>query len=145
MKRVAGLVEMIAALAITLGIWAVLSTAAPKSESKECLDWHQYLFYHYIDSIREQADLTHSDPPSYSGSTKCPEYLTNLTKKDLRIVRNAVYARHGRPFKSKDLQEFFYKQNKKRFKMNPNYKDSMLTKIDKANITYIQGLEKKAK
>ncbi len=80
----------------------------------------------------------------------------------LRKLRNAVYARHGRPFKDPDLQAFFYEAKpaimKRHFKLdleerrkyrrlplkvNPNYDDSLLTRIDKQNIQRIRAQEKK--
>lgn len=36
-----------------------------------------------------------------------PSDLAYLTKSQLRILRNTIYARHGRKFRSKDLQDYF--------------------------------------
>lgn len=63
-------------------------------------------------------------------------------------ARNAVFARHGRPFKNPDLNGFFYEgkhggeSDFLPLKKNPKYNDAMLTKIDKANIALIRSLEK---
>lgn len=67
--------------------------------------------------------------------------LKNLDKEQLRLMRNAVYARHGRLFKSVDLQSLFncYAWYKK----NPNYSDNLLTEIDKYNIELIKMYEAK--
>lgn len=67
--------------------------------------------------------------------------LTNLSKGVLRLMRNAIYARHGRTFNSYDLQRFF--NNKTWYKSNPNYSDDLLTDIDKYNIALIQKYEAK--
>ena len=67
--------------------------------------------------------------------------LTNLSKDVLRLMRNAIYARHGRTFNSYDLQRFF--NNKTWYKPNPNYSDDLLTDIDKYNIALIQKYEEK--
>ena len=67
--------------------------------------------------------------------------LTNLSKGVLRLMRNAIYARHGRTFNSYDLQRFF--NNKTWYKPNPNYSDDLLTDIDKHNIELIQKYEAK--
>ena len=67
--------------------------------------------------------------------------LTNLSKGVLRLMRNAIYARHGRTFNSYDLQRFF--NNKTWYKPNPNYSDDLLTEIDKYNIELIQKYEAK--
>ena len=67
--------------------------------------------------------------------------LKNLDKAQLRLMRNAVYARRGRLFKSVDLQSLFncYAWYKK----NPNYSDNLLTEIDKYNIELIKMYEAK--
>lgn len=67
--------------------------------------------------------------------------LKDLDKAQLRIMRNAVYARHGRTFKSVDLQSLW--ECYTWYKKNPNYSDSMLTDIDKYNIELIQKYEAK--
>lgn len=67
--------------------------------------------------------------------------LTNLSKGVLRLMRNAIYARHGRIFNSYDLQYYF--DNSPWYKPNPNYSDDLLTDIDKHNIELIQKYEAK--
>ena len=67
--------------------------------------------------------------------------LANMSKGLLRLMRNAIYARHGRTFNSYDLQRFF--NNKTWYKPNPNYSDDLLTDIDKYNIELIQKYEAK--
>ena len=67
--------------------------------------------------------------------------LANLSKGVLRLMRNAIYARHGRTFNSYDLQRFF--NNKTWYKPNPNYSDDLLTDIDNYNIALIQKYEAK--
>ena len=69
------------------------------------------------------------------------EDLKELDKTQLRIMRNAVYARHGRTFKSVDLQSLW--ECYTWYKKNPNYSDSLLTDIDKYNIELIQKYESK--
>ena len=67
--------------------------------------------------------------------------LKSLDNTQLRIMRNAVYARHGRPFQSVDLQSLWdcYSWYKK----NPEYTDDLLTETDKYNICLIQKYEGK--
>ena len=67
--------------------------------------------------------------------------LKDLDKAQLRLMRNAVYARHGRTFKSVDLQSLW--ECYTWYKKNPNYSDSLLTDIDKYNIELIQKYEAK--
>lgn len=66
--------------------------------------------------------------------------LQNLTKEQLRIYRNAIYARHGRSFKSIDLQSIY--TSFEWYKKNPNYTDDLLTETDKYNIELIKEYER---
>lgn len=69
--------------------------------------------------------------------------LEGFSKPALRIWRNAIYARHGRTFKSEDLQALFNEYIW--YKPDENYSDEKLTDIDKANIKLIQEFEKNKK
>ena len=70
-----------------------------------------------------------------------PADLEGFSKPALRIWRNAVYARHGRTFKSEDLQALFNEYAW--YKADKNYNDVKLTDTDKANIKLISEFEKK--
>ena len=72
-----------------------------------------------------------------------PSDLEGFSKPALRIWRNAIYARHGRTFKSEDLQALFNEYAW--YKPDENYSDEKLTDIDKANIKLIQQFEKNKK
>jgi len=65
--------------------------------------------------------------------------LQNISKHDLRIMRNEIFARHGYIFKSDDLKEYFKNQDW----YTPKYEDvnSMLTSIEKKNIEFIKSHE----
>lgn len=67
--------------------------------------------------------------------------LISLTPWELKVARNEIYARHGRPFVHKDLQCYF--KTKSWYTINPNYSDSMLTAIDNKNVATIQAYEEK--
>ena len=68
-----------------------------------------------------------------------------------RVLRNAAYARHGRAFKSADLQDFFYGPEASlrfgdlKLSVSAAYADSLLTATDRDNVALIQRFEKKAK
>lgn len=64
--------------------------------------------------------------------------LLNNTKDDLKILLNVSFARHGRPFKSRNLRDIF--QNTKWFKVDPLYTDDMLTITDKLNVAKIYSI-----
>jgi hypothetical protein len=63
--------------------------------------------------------------------------LMGVASVTLWRLRNAPYARHGRPFKSPDLQTFFYEKLGRSLTPNPAFKDSMLDKIDEQNVATV--------
>lgn len=65
--------------------------------------------------------------------------LEPLSKNDLRILRNMIYAKHGYKFKSDDLKEFFRKFSW--YKPQYTNVDAMLSDLDLENIKLIQGYE----
>jgi hypothetical protein len=66
--------------------------------------------------------------------------LRQLSLRDLRLLRNTIYARRGRPFKSPLLQEHF--SHMPWYKPDPAYTDQRLTKTDTRNVALIQQVEK---
>ncbi|WP_143177559.1 YARHG domain-containing protein [Cystobacter ferrugineus] len=66
--------------------------------------------------------------------------LRELSLRDLRLLRNTLYARRGRPFKSPLLQEHFARMPW--YKPDPAYTDARLTKNDQRNAKLIQSVEK---
>lgn len=65
--------------------------------------------------------------------------LTSLTPWKLKVARNEIYARHGRPFVHKDLQCYFAK--KTWYKVDNNYDVSSISYIENKNIATIQAYE----
>lgn len=66
--------------------------------------------------------------------------LVSLTPWQLKVARNEIYARYGRPFVHKDLQCYFAHQLW--YRGNPNYSESMLSAIDNKNVATIQEYER---
>lgn len=74
-----------------------------------------------------------------------------LSKHQLVLLRNAIFARHGRSFTTPSIQEFFYGRDRKhRFagmnlpdRPDPGYEDARLTRTDRDNIRLLLGLEKR--
>lgn len=62
-----------------------------------------------------------------------------LSQKDLRIVRNSIFARHGRAFKSTDLRKHF--NGKAWYKVDKNYTDKVLSDREKDNINTLKAIE----
>ena len=67
--------------------------------------------------------------------------LALLSPAQLRLLRNAVYARHGRVFQAKDLQDFFTQESW--YQPDPAYTDARLTAEDKQHLELIQAAETK--
>lgn len=75
----------------------------------------------------------------------CYYWLTDadvapLSKSQLRVLRNTIYARHGRRFKSADLRQYFSQfswYNPYRDEINPGE----LSKTEQHNITLIKSYE----
>ncbi len=65
--------------------------------------------------------------------------LHGKSKAELRVMRNEIYARHGRTFEAPDLQKYF--SGRPWYRQNPSYSDSLLTETDKANVKAIQDFE----
>lgn len=65
--------------------------------------------------------------------------LTSLTPWQLKVARNEIYARHGRPFVHKDLQCYFAK--KTWYEVDNNYDVSSVTYVENKNIATIQAYE----
>lgn len=62
-----------------------------------------------------------------------------LTLGELRIIRNSIFAKHGRKFKDPELQDYFNK--KSWYKVNDKYSDDLLSEIDRKNIQTIYTVE----
>ena len=90
-----------------------------------------------------------NNQPSYSDYETRYDYVCNryvrdsdligVSKEELRIMRNWIFARHGYIFKSKDLQEYFGQFSW----YHPRYADvtSMLSDIEITNIDFIKRYE----
>ena len=70
------------------------------------------------------------------------ETLGAMFAEDLRVLRNEVYARHGRIFKDPELQKYFVAQAW--YKPNPDFKDDMLNAIEAKNLSKIREAEETA-
>lgn len=68
--------------------------------------------------------------------------LDGLSQKELKYARNEIYARHGRRFDNKDLQDYFDSQAWYSGTVSPsNFSESVLNKYEKANISTIKDYE----
>jgi hypothetical protein len=67
------------------------------------------------------------------------ELFEGMFTEDLRVLRNEIYARRGKVFKSKDLKEYFAAQSW--YKPDPNFQDEMLSEVEKKNLAVIKEAE----
>ena len=86
-----------------------------------------------------QGDFAHVEQAILSSERLSADEISGFPKPVLRLLRNTVYAKYGRPFDSQDLQAYF--RSKSWYQVNPNYKDSAISATDRANIDLIQKYE----
>jgi hypothetical protein len=87
---------------------------------------------HYEDKLHE--DL--------SSNAVSPELLQGLFLEDARKLRNEIFARHGRTFKDRWLQQYF--NSLSWYKPDPNFKDSSLSEMERRNVATILKYEGQA-
>jgi hypothetical protein len=70
-----------------------------------------------------------------------PQMLHGLSLNELRLLRNEIYARHGRQFQAEWLQQYFWGQPW--YQPDASFKDEQLSGADKQNVETIVAYEKK--
>lgn len=109
-----------------------------KAEACESIGTHDY----YDSNPHEflMNDLIGKYPETYERLLTNDD-LKNKTKKELRLMRNEIYARYGYSFRSKDLKAYFEKQEG----YYSSYSDveAWLSDIEKKNVKLIQYYERK--
>ena len=73
------------------------------------------------------------------GSLVSPADLPGMTPAQLRMLRNTVYARHGRVFREDDLRQYF--AARPWYKPENGYSDRLLTTNDRANADLLKAFE----
>ena len=66
--------------------------------------------------------------------------LAGMTAQQLSYAKNEIYARHGRVFKSSELQDYF--NEKDWYKENDDFKDEDLSKKEAENTEFIDAYQK---
>ena len=84
-------------------------------------------------------DRTPLEDPTLLDKQVTVDSLKDFSRRDLRLVRNLIYARRGRPFKSDLLKVYFLAVDW--YKPDPAYTDARLTPLDKRNINVILSVE----
>jgi hypothetical protein len=70
-----------------------------------------------------------------------PMALDGQTAASLRLLRNEIFARHGRSFQSKDLQDFF--NNQAWYRPDSNYSDAQLSEKERSLVKLIAEMEQR--
>lgn len=83
--------------------------------------------------------LLPGDMELFENKTITEQMLQGLSLHELRLLRNEVYARHGRMFRAEWLQMYFY--NQPWYQPNEEFKDESLSGNDKLNVETIVRYE----
>lgn len=83
--------------------------------------------------------LLPGDMELFENRTITEQALHGLSLHELRLLRNEVYARHGRMFRADWLQQYFYMQPW--YTPDQNFKDESLSGTDKLNVETIVRFE----
>jgi YARHG domain len=83
--------------------------------------------------------LLPGDMELFENKTISESMLQGLSLHELRLLRNEVYARHGRSFRAEWLQQYFYTQPW--YTPDENFKDEELSGSDKLNVETIVKFE----
>ena len=78
----------------------------------------------------------------FSTNLVTDETIGALFAEDLRVLRNEIYARHGRVFKDAKLQKYFETQSW--YKADPEFVDDQLNEIEIKNLAKIREAEETA-
>ena len=85
--------------------------------------------------------LAPGDMELFEGKLISAQMLHGLSLNELRLLRNEIYARHGRQFQAEWLQQYFWQQPW--YQADGNFKDEQLSGADKQNVETIVAYEQK--
>ena len=112
-------------------------------KSKQLLQYANSLFYSSeIQMLIDKCNSISSKPgrfPQASERILSHSDLSGLSKYDLKIMRNEIFARHGYIFKTNEMKNYFHNQSW----YSPRYSNvnSHLTRIENENIKLIKRYE----
>lgn len=84
-------------------------------------------------------DSTPLDDPDQLDTVLERRELLEMSPRDLWILRNMIYARRGRPFRSSILLEYF--EGTSWYHPEDTYNDARLRRVDRQNLRMIQSVE----
>jgi hypothetical protein len=91
--------------------------------------------------VQRRLTLSPGDMELFENRLISEQMLHGLSLYELRLLRNEVYARHGRMFRALWLQQYFYGQPW--YQPDENFKDEVVTGADKLNVETIVKYENK--
>lgn len=89
------------------------------------------------------ADLTPLENPARLDKLLTLKDLDDLSPRDLKLLRNTIFARRGRAFETPLVKGHFATITW--YAADPKYTDARLTAVDKKNVKLIQSLERQLK
>ncbi len=126
-KKIVGLIILLCALVVVIFILVRSPIIRGRSESAETV----------VDSYNMEYILPDSDTRYYTETE-----LSSLSKDELRLARNEIYARHGRKFDSEDLREYFGNQSWYEGTIDPSdFTEDLLNEYERANVDTIMAVE----
>lgn len=88
-------------------------------------------------------DLTPLEEPKQLDGLLTLAQLADLSARDLKLLRNTIFARRGRPFETPLVKGHF--KTVQWYQPDAKYSDKRLTDVDKKNVKLIQSVEKQLK
>jgi hypothetical protein len=98
-----------------------------------------YCYFYDSEFLLNSGEASLFEEEKISRRYLAPYEFVFLTNQQLRLMRNAFYARHGYIFKNNELKKMFSMVFG--YRENYSFNESLLTGIDHANIETIQKLE----
>jgi serine/threonine protein kinase len=92
-----------------------------------------------VSTPRIEKSPIHGLYPHTSYQPVTEEELIPMNCNDLAIMRNEIYARHGRQFSTPSFREYFKSQDW--YQVDPNYSDNRVTALEKRNASLILNHE----
>jgi hypothetical protein len=93
----------------------------------------------YVGGEGVAAEPSPLEDPSRLDKLLKVEELSTLSRRDLRILRNTIYARRGRTFDSKVVRGYF--EGAAWYKPRADYHDGLLSEVDSKNIAIVRSVE----
>ena len=117
--------------------------AADHYDPKQLTDIERKNLQAVVSAHRNQrrVALSPGDMEFFENKALSEAMLRGLSLHELRLLRNEVYARHGRLFKASWLQQYY--EGQPWYQYDENFKDEEVTGADKQNVELIVNYENK--